>query len=106
MFRLKVSLVILLALLSGCSWFHRTKPVPDPTELIVTGAPVSSFLFVDGAQAGHATEASNRTQVLVVAPGAHTLEVKLSDIVVYREDTYAAPNSKVIITVLSGNSRN
>jgi hypothetical protein len=105
-FRLKVSLLIALALLSGCSWFHRTKPAPDPTELIVTGAPVGSLLLVDGVQSGHATEASNRTQILVVTPGTHTLEVKLTDVVVYREHTYAAPGSKVIITVLSGNSRN
>ncbi|MEP6884197.1 MAG: hypothetical protein ABJC66_05550 [Gammaproteobacteria bacterium] len=67
---------------------------------------MSSLLFVDGAQAGHATEARNRTQVLAVAPGAHTLEVKLSDIVVYSEATYVAPSNKVVITVLSGNSRN
>jgi hypothetical protein len=105
-FRLKVSLLIALALLSGCSWFHRTKPAPDPTELIVTGAPVGSLLFVDGVQSGHTTEAGNRTQVLLVTPGAHTLEVKLTDVVVYRENTYAALSSKVVITVLSGNSRN
>ena len=105
-FRLKVSLLIVLALLCGCSWFHITKPAPDPTELVVTGAPVGSLLFVDGAQSGHATQASNRTQVLLVTPGTNILEVKLTDIVVYRENTYAAPSSKVIITVLSGNSRN
>ena len=96
----------MLLLVSGCSWFHKATPVPDPTELIVTGAPVASLLLVDGVQTGHPTEASNRTQVLIVTPGAHTLEVKLTDIVVYRENTYAAPSSKVVITVLSGNSRN
>lgn len=104
-FPLKVSLLILLALLSGCSWFHRAKPAPDPTVLIVTGAPVSSLLYVDGMQSGHATESGNRTQVLEVTPGTHTLEVKLADAVVYRENTYVAPRSKIIITVLSGNSR-
>ena len=103
---MKLSLLILLALLSGCSWFHRKPPPPDPTELIVTGAPVGSLLFVDGVQAGHATEAGNRTQVLEVSPGTHTLEVKLGDSVTYRENPYVAARSKVIITVLSGNSRN
>lgn len=105
-FRLKISLLIALALLSGCSWFHKTKPLPVPTQLIVTGAPVDSLLFVDGVQTGHPTQASNRTQVLEVTPGTHSLEVRLNDIVAYRENTYVAPHDKVVITVLSGNSRN
>jgi hypothetical protein len=105
-FRLKISLLIALALLSGCSWFHRAKPLPDPTQLIVTGAPVDSLLFVDGVQMGHSTQAGNRTQVLEVAPGTHSLEVRFNDIVAYRESTYVAPHAKVVITVLSGNSRN
>ena len=105
-FRLKISLLIALALLSGCSWFHRAKPLPAPTQLIVTGAPVDSLLFVDGVQSGHPTEAGNRTQVLDVTPGTHSLEVKLNDIVAYRENTYVAPHDKVVITVLFGNSRN
>ena len=105
-FRVKISLLIALALLSGCSWFHKAKPLSDPTRLIVTGAPVDSLLFVDGVQAGHATQASNRTQVLEVTPGTHSLEVRLNDIVAYRENTYVALHDKVVITVLSGNSRN
>jgi hypothetical protein len=105
-FRLKISLLIALALLSGCSWFHKAKPLPDPTQLIVTGAPVDSLLFVDGVQTGHSTQASNRTQILEVTPGTHSLEVRLNDIVAYRENTYVAPHDKVVITVLSGNSRN
>lgn len=80
--------------------------MPAPTQLIVTGAPVDSLLFVDGVQSGHPTEAGNRTQVLDVTPGTHSLEVKLNDIVAYRENTYVAPHDKVVITVLFGNSRN
>ncbi len=103
---LKASLLIVLALLSGCGLFHSTKPPPDPTELIVTGAPVGSLLFVDGVQSGHATEAGNRTQVLEVSPGTHILEVKIGDAVAYRENTFVAASGKVVITVLSGDSRN
>lgn len=103
---LKVSILIALALLCGCSWLHKDKPVPDPTELIVAGAPVDSLLFVDGVQSGRASEAGNRTQVLEVTPGTHALEVKLNGVVAYRENTYVAPHGKVVVTVLSGNSRN
>jgi hypothetical protein len=99
--RLKVSVLIALACLSGCSWFHRKPPAPDPTELIVTGAPADSVLFVDGVQAGQPSEA-NRPQVLDVTPGTHTLEVRTGDTVAYREDTYVAQGDKRVVTVLSG----
>jgi hypothetical protein len=93
--------------LSGCSWFHRSKPPPpEPPELVVTGIAAGSVLFVDGVQAGQATESGNRSRVLDVAPGAHTLEVKRGDTVVYRESTYVGPGDKRVITVLSGDSRN
>jgi hypothetical protein len=105
--RLKVSLLIVLALLSGCSWFHKGKPpVPDPTELIVNGAPVGSVLFIDGVQAGQPKEAGNRTQVVDVSPGAHTLEVRRDGSVAYRENTFVTSGKKVVITVLAGDSRN
>ena len=96
----------MLACLSGCSWFHRKPPAPEPTELIVTGAPAGSVAFLDGTQAGQATEVGNLPQVLEVAPGTHTLEVRMGDTVAYRENTYVAQGEKRVITVLSGTSRN
>ncbi len=99
---MKTYLLIALLLLSGCSWFHRKPPPPDPTELIVTGAPVGSTLFIDGAQVGQPTQASNRTQTLRVSAGTHVVEVKVGDSVRYREDTYVAAGDKRVITVLSG----
>jgi hypothetical protein len=106
MSRSKASLLIALACLSGCSWFHARSPAPDPSELIVTGAPTGSILFLDGVQAGQETEASNRPQMLEVAPGTHTLEVRMADTVAYRESTYVAQGEKRVVTVLSGTSRN
>jgi hypothetical protein len=94
-------IVILLACISGCSWFHR-KAVPEPTELIVTGAPVGSIVFVDGVQSGQAKEVLNRPQQLEVAPGTHTVEVRIGDTVAYRENTYVAQGDKRVIAVLSG----
>src|ERR1700730_2408979 len=107
--RLKVAILIMLLCLSGCSWMHtsswfhsKKSHAPDPTELIVTGAPVGSLLFVDGVQTGEAKEVASRPQVLDVAPGSHTVEVKVGDAVVYRENTYVAAGDKHVITVLSG----
>jgi hypothetical protein len=103
-----VKLFILIALLcvSGCSWFHARKPpAPNPPELIVTGAPTGSVLFIDGVQAGAPTESNKRTHDLVVTAGTHTVEVRMGDNTVYRENTYVAPGEKRVIMVLSGVSR-
>jgi hypothetical protein len=104
--QLKSCLLIVLACLSGCSWFHARSPAPDPSELIVTGAPAGSTLFLDGTQAGQETESSKRPQVLYIAPGTHTLEVRMGDTVAYRENTYVAQSEKRVITVLSGANPN
>jgi hypothetical protein len=97
---------MLSALLSGCGWFHAAKPsAPKPPELIVTGVPAGALLLVDGVQSGEPQEPDNRTRVLIVAPGSHTVEVKIRDSVVYRENTDVTAGGRRIITVLSGSSR-
>jgi hypothetical protein len=103
---LKVFLLATLACLSACSWFgSRKTPVPDPTEIIVTGAPTGSIVFVDGMQIGQAATANDRTQVLNVAAGAHKVEIHMGDAVVYREDTYVGRGERYAVRVLSGLSR-
>jgi hypothetical protein len=102
---LKSPVFIALVLLGGCSWFHRKPPAPEPTELIVTGAPAQSTLFMDGAQVGQPTKAGNLTQIVRVAAGTHVLEVKEGESVVYRENTFVDAGEKRVITVLSGFNR-
>jgi hypothetical protein len=102
---LKLSLIVLAVLLSGCSWFHRKPVAPPPAQFIVTGAPQGSVLFIDGVQAGPAKEAGLQSQVVDVTPGTHILEVKVGDAVVYREDSDIDAGKKRVITVLSGTSR-
>ena len=101
--RLKLFFLIPVILLSACSWFHRKLVVPDPTELVVTGAPKGSTLFIDGEQSGHEKETATRPQIVMIAPGMHTLEVQIGGKVTYRENTYVAPREKHVIVVLSGN---
>jgi hypothetical protein len=79
--------------------------VPDPTEIIVTGAPVGSMVFVDGLQTGEATARNDQTQVLKVAAGAHKVEIHVGEAVVYREDTYVSLGEHRIVRVLSGLNR-
>lgn len=103
---LKTFLIILLLCVSGCSWLHRKPHAPDPTELVVVGAPVGSMVYVDGVQAGQAKEIARQPQEVEVAPGTHVVEVRIGDTVAYRENTYVTPGQKHVISVLSGTGRN
>jgi hypothetical protein len=89
--------------LSACSWFAPKKaPIPDPTQIIVTGAPVNSTVYVDGLQIGVAATLNDHPQVLDVAAGEHKVEIHAGDSVVYREVIYVAPSEHRIVRVLSG----
>ena len=104
---MKVFFLIVLTGLSGCSWFHSSKPpAPEPPELIVTGTPAGSVILIDDVQSGQAADGKTRSRIIEVAPGAHTVEVRMGDTIAYRENTYVGPGEKTVITVMSGNSRN
>jgi len=95
-----------LACLSACSWFgSRKHELPDPTEIIVTGAPAGSLIFVDGLQTGQPTAVGDHPQILNVAAGAHKVEIHMDDKVVYREETYVGLSEHRVVTVLSGLTR-
>jgi hypothetical protein len=96
--------LITLAWLSACSWFGLRKPPkpPDPTEIIVTGAPAGSLVFVDGVQSGQAVAHDDQTQILDVAAGTHKVEIHMNDKVVYREDAYVGPGEHRFVIVASG----
>jgi hypothetical protein len=103
---LKILMLLALACLSGCSWFHpRAKLMPEPPELIVTGAPAGSALYIDGAQTGETATSNDKPRVLAVAAGEHIVEVHLGSSVVYREQTYVGSGERRVIKVLSGSSR-
>jgi hypothetical protein len=109
---LRLIIFLTLTCLAACSsfgtgrWFGPRKPaVPGPTELIVTGAPPGSTLFVDGVQAAEGPVSGAGPQVVRVTPGPHIVEVRLGDPVVYREQTEPAPGERRVITVLSGSGR-
>lgn len=102
---MKIFLLLALACLSACSWFHpRTKPVPEP-ELIVTGVPAGSALFIDGVQNGETATSNDKPRVLNVTAGEHIVEVHRGNAIVYREQTYVGSGERRVIKVLSGSSR-
>jgi hypothetical protein len=103
---LRLLVLVTLTCLSACSWFgSRKMPLPDPTEIIVTGAPVGSIVFVDGLETGQITALNDHPQVLNVAAGTHKVEIHVGDAVVYREDTYVGAGERRMVRVLSGFTR-
>jgi hypothetical protein len=104
--RLKKSLLVVVALLAGCSWFHRSKPMPDPPEIIVTGIAPGAFVYLDGVQVGDAQEKTYRSRIINVSAGTHVVEVKMGDTVTFHETAYSGPGDKRYVMVLSGNTRN
>jgi hypothetical protein len=103
---LRVLVLVTLAWLSACSWFHpRKTPLPDPTQIIVTGAPAGSIVFVDGLQIGQVTALNDHPRILDVAVGDHLVEIHFGDTIVYRENTYVGLGERRTVRVLSGLSR-
>jgi hypothetical protein len=93
------------ASLSACSWFAPKKaPIPDPTQIIVTGAPVNSSVFIDGLQIGTPATLNGQPQVFDVVAGDHKVEIHVGDSVAYREDLYVAPSQHRVVRVLSGSN--
>jgi len=92
-----------LVCLSACSWFgSKRQELPDPTEIIVTGAPGGSIVFIDGLATGQATAVNDHPRIINVAAGDHKVEIHMGDKVVYREDIYVALGEHRVVTVLSG----
>jgi hypothetical protein len=100
---LKIVVVLVLLSLSGCSWFHaRPKGPPPLPELVVTGAPAGSAVFIDDVQSGQVAEANGKPQVLRVPAGMHVVEVRVGSTVIYREQTYVNTGDNPVINVRSG----
>jgi len=97
---------VALTCLAACSWFGGKRPLPpDPTELIVTGAPLGSVIVVDGVTVSSMPTADLQPQTIRVAPGDHRVEIHLGDPVVYREETYVRRGEQRFVKVLSGSGR-
>src|SRR5260221_11862165 len=91
-----------LACLSACSWFgSRKQELPDPTEIIVTGAPAGSLIFVDGLQAGQETAVSDHPQVLIVAAGVPKVGKNTWGKGGYSEGTSVGLRQHTVVTGLS-----
>jgi hypothetical protein len=102
----RILVVAMLVCLSACSWFApRRSQQSSPTEIVVTGAPAGSIVYVDGVQGAQAAAVNDRPQILNVAAGSHKVEIHAGEAIVYREDTYVGSGEHRVVRVLSGLSR-
>jgi hypothetical protein len=103
----RVFVLILVTTLSACSWFGSRKATAprQPPEIVITGAPLTSLVLVDGVQAGPAVTRNDQSEILDVAPGSHKVEIKLNEAIVYREEIYVGAGERRVVSVLSGLSR-
>jgi hypothetical protein len=93
-------------MLSACSWFHAKSPPPPVTpQIILTGAPAESIVFIDDVQQGQAAAANDQPQVLSVPEGTHKVEVRVGGRVVYRESVFVKNGDRRAVLVLSGSNR-
>ena len=103
---MKVAVLIALFCLPACSWIgSQQRAVPDPTELVITGAAVGSIVLVDGVQIGQEPTLDTHALTCRVSPGPHVVEVHLGNAIVYREETSVARGEHRAVTVLSGSAR-
>lgn len=106
---MKARYLILVVLLPGCSWmhgrgwFHRQPVPPEPTQIIVSEAPVGSTLRVDGTQVAPELSSGDKPQIVETTAGMHTVEVQVNGRNTYREEIYVAPGEQHRVIVLSGN---
>lgn len=101
---MKVLMALAVAtLLSACS-LPETKVHSGSAQpgLIVTGAPDGSLLFVDGLQAGSATQYDGDPKVLAVLEGTHTVEIRQGANVVYSEKAFVGVGETHTVVVVTG----
>jgi hypothetical protein len=68
--------LIVLTLMSACSGPISAVRVPDTRPAIaIQGAAADAILYVDGLSMGAAQQFDGRTQVLLLEPGPHKVEV-------------------------------
>jgi hypothetical protein len=68
--------LVVLILVSACSGPISAVRVPDNRPAIaIQGAAADAILYVDGLSMGAAQQFDGRTQVLVLEPGPHKVEV-------------------------------
>ena len=93
----------LLVMLSACALPQTTvRTGAAQPGLIVTGAPSSAVLYVDGLPMGPAPQYDGRPKVLAVLEGPHQVEVREGSLDLYRGKVFLSNGETHTIALLSG----
>jgi hypothetical protein len=86
-----LSVIMVGALLSACALpetnVHTGASAPS---LVVNGAPAGAILYVDGLAMGPAAQYDGQPKMLAVLEGAHRVELRQGDTVVFSEQAFVS----------------
>jgi hypothetical protein len=101
-----LSTVVLLAALSACALPQTTvRTGSQQPTLVVKGAPSGTVLYVDGLAMGPAAQFDGNPNVLAVLEGAHLLEIRQGNAVIYHDKIFLSNGETHPITLLPGPSQ-
>lgn len=97
---------LVAALLGGCTLPQTTVHTGSAQPgLIVKGAPAGAVLYVDGLQAGAASQYDGNPRVLAVLEGTHKVEVRVGATSVFSDKIFVGNGETHTVTVVSGASQ-
>jgi hypothetical protein len=97
------STVALLTVLSACALPQTTvRTGSEQPSLVVKGAPSGATLYVDGLAMGSADQFNGDPSVLAVLEGAHLVEVRQGNAVIYHDKVFLSNGETHPITILPG----
>ena len=100
------STVMLLTALSACALPQTTvRTGSEQPSLIVKGAPSGTQLYVDGLAMGPAQQFDGDPNALAVLEGAHLVEIRQGNAVIYHDKVFLSSGETHPITLLPGASQ-
>jgi hypothetical protein len=79
----------IMLLVFGCSYpTSGVRVIDDRPCVVIQGAPIGSFLLVDGLNMGKAELYNGRERALLIEPGTHQIEVMNQGNVIHSEQVF------------------
>jgi hypothetical protein len=101
-----LSIVVLLSVLSACALPQTTvRTGSEKPSLMVKGAPPGTDLYVDGLPMGPAAQFDGNPNVLAVLEGAHQVELRHGQTVIYHDKVFLSNGETHPITIPPGFSQ-
>jgi hypothetical protein len=101
-----LAIVALVSTFTGCALPQTTvRTGSEQPSLLVKGAPSGTVLYVDGLEMGPAAQFDGNPNVLAVLEGAHQVEIRQGNAVIYHDKVFLSSGETHPITLLPGASQ-